>query len=262
MLPAGAGIDINGASPIIRNCIVKDCVASVADGGGIGAYYGSPRIEDCIIAHNTAVSKGGGVMLWDSDATVRRCTIIGNESYINGGAGLTVQGNSDPTIEECTLAYNTLGEDCPVEDPGSGMLAWSASVEASNCIIAHGNYAACGVRYGGEIVLSCCDVYGNELGDWVGCLQGQEEGIGNISLDPLFCGAAGLVSPYDLYVGSPCAEGENPEDPECGQIGAWSVGCTTSDAAVEEPAGYGPESIGLIVSSPMSGRSQICFSIP
>jgi hypothetical protein len=69
--------------------------------------------------------------------------------------------------------------------------------------------------------LTCCDVYGNQGGDWIGCIADQYGTAGNISADPLFCdpvaGDHGLVSPD-----SPCL----PENNECGVlIGAHGLGC-------------------------------------
>jgi hypothetical protein len=62
--------------------------------------------------------------------------------------------------------------------------------------------------------LTCCDVYGNEGGDWVGCIADQYGIDGNISEDPFFCEGS-------LYLSSdsPCLYGP------CGQIGAHGQGC-------------------------------------
>ncbi|MCB9466578.1 MAG: hypothetical protein H6682_22975 [Candidatus Eisenbacteria bacterium] len=72
--------------------------------------------------------------------------------------------------------------------------------------------------------MKCCDVYGNEGGDWTDCIAGQEGTGGNISADPLFCDReAGNV---DLDWDSPClprdwASVEHP----CGRMGARLGGC-------------------------------------
>ena len=66
--------------------------------------------------------------------------------------------------------------------------------------------------------LSCCDIYGNEGGDWVDRIASQYGINGNISSDPLFC--APEAGDFTLHEGSPCAPGG-----ECGLIGAWPVGC-------------------------------------
>jgi hypothetical protein len=73
---------------------------------------------------------------------------------------------------------------------------------------------------GGEPTLMCCDVYGNEDGDWVGCLEGQLGVDGNIGEDPLLCD---LGIPFlGVHEESPCAPFSRP-NPECDLIGAGEV---------------------------------------
>lgn len=38
---------------------------------------------------------------------------------------------------------------------------------------------------------ACCDLYGNALGDWVDCVEGQQGQDGNPSEGPLVCDQAG-----------------------------------------------------------------------
>lgn len=71
--------------------------------------------------------------------------------------------------------------------------------------------------------VACCDIYGNEGGDWTGSLAELLGVDGNICADPLFCDPQG--EDFTLDCNSPCAAENNPE---CGQIGAGSVGCGTS----------------------------------
>ena len=80
-------------------------------------------------------------------------------------------------------------------------------------------------------ILSCCDVYGNEGGDWTGLIAGQLGLYGNISLDPLICNAS--QQDFHLQEGSPCAPA-SPPHPQCGLVGAWEVGCNPS--GIDDPA--------------------------
>jgi hypothetical protein len=81
--------------------------------------------------------------------------------------------------------------------------------------------------------LSCCDVYGNADGDWVGCIEDQYGIDGNIAEDPLFCNPIG--GEYQLEEGSACAPFSPPNE-ECDLIGAWPVGCIpTSGIAEDDP---------------------------
>ncbi len=74
----------------------------------------------------------------------------------------------------------------------------------------------------GAITLTCCDLFGNPGGDWVGSIADQYGINGNICEDPLFCDAAN--GDLTLSCLSPCAP-LSPPNPECDLIGAWSVGC-------------------------------------
>jgi hypothetical protein len=86
--------------------------------------------------------------------------------------------------------------------------------------------------------LSCCDLFGNAGGDWVGCIADQYGFNGNIAEDPLFCGPGGETipmlhfdsSPYSLHADSPCLPGNHPDGADCDLIGARGVGCGLSDS--------------------------------
>jgi len=73
-------------------------------------------------------------------------------------------------------------------------------------IIAASPTGAALYRAGGSPTLSCCDIYGNAGGDWVGCIAGQLGVNGNICEDPLFCDSQNLD--FTLYADSPCAHAE------------------------------------------------------
>lgn len=68
----------------------------------------------------------------------------------------------------------------------------------------------------------CSDVFGNEGGDWTGCIAEQYGIGGNISLDPWFCSPE--EGDFRLHEDSPCAPFSEP-NPECDLIGAWPAGC-------------------------------------
>jgi len=76
--------------------------------------------------------------------------------------------------------------------------------------------------YTHDAILTCCDIYGNAGGDWVGEIASQYGINGNISYDPLFCDPENLD--FTLHADSPCAP-FSPPNPECDLIGAWPVGC-------------------------------------
>jgi hypothetical protein len=191
------------------------------DGGAIYCSSSSPDIADCILSGNSAgrfspAGRGGGIACeYGSSPTVSNCTIcLGSAGW--GGALFCSEGSS-PSLTGCTIVSNS-------SQYGSGICCGdSASATVENTIIAYGS-GMMAIRCLGSSTpsLSCCDIYGNEMGDWVGSIADQYGVNGNISEDPLFCDA--YNDDLTLHDTSPCAAGNNPG---CGQIGAWPVGCVT-----------------------------------
>jgi hypothetical protein len=106
-----------------------------------------------------------------------------------------------------------------------------------------------------DATLTCCDLHGNEGGDWVGAVFDQYGIAGNISEDPLFCNPEeGDVS---LHSDSPCAWSNNPE---CGYIGARPVGCGETASATSDP--LMEDGITKIVPNPSRGAIEIGFIFP
>jgi hypothetical protein len=96
-------------------------------------------------------------------------------------------------------------------------------VLVENCVIAFsGSGGAIQADLHPPPRLTCCDIFGNAGGDWVGCIADQYGIAGNICLDPLFCDPQNLD--LTLREESPCAP-FSPPNAECDQIGAWPVGC-------------------------------------
>ena len=153
-----------------------------------------------------------------------RCLFIRNTGF-RGGAVYCRMGS--PTLCNCTLAENEAsGGGC-----GSGVKAYRhSSPTLKNCIVAFGSggEAVC-CKLSSSVKLSCCDVYGNQGGDWADCIAAQSGVDGNMCADPLFCEDLNPDEPYALHGSSPCAPAYNPE---CGLIGAFGVGCGVT--AVED----------------------------
>ncbi len=175
-----------GAVPTIRNCWFESNHAATG-GGGLYTSGDEAVIEGCVFVDNSA-DHGGGANIVAGGALFRGCTFVGNSSAHGAAIGLGYAGTwgSDVTIENTIMAFAT-----------QGAAMWAGS--------------------GSSVTITCSDVFGNPGGDWVDCLLGKNGQNGNISLDPLFCGAS-----HGLGEGSPCA----PEQSTCGLIGALPVGCS------------------------------------
>ncbi|MFZ1946719.1 MAG: right-handed parallel beta-helix repeat-containing protein [bacterium] len=187
----GGGVFIGG-SGIVRKCILRDNVADQAGGGIMTWNHSSPKILGCTFVGNSAVS-GSGFCCWDhSTPALSECTFYGNHSLSQYGT-VYCRSNSPAVITRTVIAFNT---------------------------------GAPGVRCFDEEstpTLTCCDVNGNELGDWVGCIESQEVVNGNFSANPAFCDAPN--GDLRLRSGSPCLPGNHPTGYPCdGVIGAWGEG--------------------------------------
>ncbi len=176
-------------------------------GGGLCEDF-SPLVINCVFLYNIncAVSLTGA-----GRPEFTHCVFSETAGPAIGMSGRSVN------FYNCTFYYNA-------GRPASALVMSTPSFQSSsaflsNCIIAFGlTGPPVSCAQGSSVVLSCCDVFGNELGDWVGCISGQGALYGNISLDPLFCDAA--HQDFRISTLSPCAL-----PPACGLIGARPVGC-------------------------------------
>jgi hypothetical protein len=121
-----------------------------------------------------------------ANPTISECTFFGNAASDAGG-GIAAYNVAEPTIENTIISFSTDGE-----------AVYCTSTPA----------------------LVCCDMFGNEGGDWVGCIADQFDVNDNFSEDPLFCNPN--AGDFSIGANSPCAPENNPA---CGLVGALPVGC-------------------------------------
>jgi len=186
------------------------------NGGGIYCTQSSPGIVRCVFNENQSVDNGGGIACYDgSSPAIEFSTFTGNSAGDVGGA-VFCRDDCNPALVSCTLEGNSAAT------AGGGIGTWAtASPTVESTIIAaspEGSAVHC--ESGSGASLSCCDVHGNEGGDWVGHIADQYGLSGNFSEDPLFCDPEN--GDLSLANGSPCA----PGNISCGLIGAWPVGCS------------------------------------
>ncbi len=215
----GGGVNCTGCSPSFTNCRFEGNTAERGGGGLVFLYGGSPRLEHCTFVEN-ASPLGGGCAVGDEmegelSAEFTDCVFTANSADVGGG--LFCWGEATASLDHCTITGNV------VTGNGAGVYVEHdlTSITLSNTIAAF-NLGGEGMRCdaGASATLTCCDVFGNSGGDWVGCLDGQLGTGGNICEDPLFCGPGS--GDFTLHADSPCAPEHNPD---CGLIGAWPVGC-------------------------------------
>lgn len=243
----GAIVCLMGTSPTIRDCVFEENFANYW-GGAIAMTHGaSPRISDCLFRENWSAGWGGALgAVADTKPAISNCRFEGNSAEMRAGAiflgfsaapmissctfdrntafsggAVECQTNAAPRFTSCTFSGNVVSSLASAVLVGPGC---SAHLEAT--ILAFGSRGAAIECTGGGVAnLICCDVYGNEGGDWAGCIEGQHGVDGNISADPFFCDPG--EGDLQLREDSPCSAQNNPV---CGQIGAWPVGCGATSA--------------------------------
>lgn len=247
---------VDHASPSLSGCLFDYCEAG-DDGGGLYARnWSSPMLNDCIFRWNEAADRGGGaVFVVNSFPELTNCVFYGNIGVNGGGAcfvyaygpmtdclfydntasfggGLQCYGNAQCTITRCTFSGNGASS-------GGGVYCRNnSSPSLINTIVAFSTQGEAVARLETNCnpTMTCCDVYGNSGGDWVGYIAAQAGINGNISEDPLFCNAT--YKDFTLNEDSPCAQAS------CGVIGAMPVGCASvvvvvpgGDITIEDAVG-------------------------
>ncbi len=194
------------AAPVIRRCIFRENRSYFSGcAGAVTSSDSSPVFDHCLFEDNSAwTGPAGALFVESSDVTAQYCTFLENGNTCVEAAGSIIR------FQNVTF----------VTSYGTCLVATNADVTLGNCVFAFGGYPV--YCYGSPPVLSCCDIFGNSAGNWVGCI-GDQYGIrGNISADPQFCDLA--AGDLTLQCTSPCAP-FTPPNPECDLIGAWPVGC-------------------------------------
>jgi hypothetical protein len=262
-----------GAGPTIRGCnFVSNSAASWGGGGAINsdAMYTDLRITGCTFSSNTA-AYGGAVYFygqWFGDI-VDSCLFTGN-SAVYGGVVATSDGHYIGDFRNCTFVENSASEGGVVwthngtigfvgctfvknsAAQGSAVHCHGGSsgqveIRMYNCIVGYGTGGFAVDSEANEwslgAVLNCCDVWGNDGGDWEGEIQSQLGLNGNFSLCPAFCNIA--VAPYDFQLcdESPCLPGNHPDGYDCGLIGAWEEGCICGPTRTESTTWGGIKSL-------------------
>jgi hypothetical protein len=194
----GGGVYNIKSNPTLVNCTFIDNMAA-DDGAGMTNQNSSPTLLNCMFMHNTCGSGpniGVGAGMYNnsgSEPTLVNCAFIENIADIDGtGGGVFNQGRSHAILTNCTFVGNAAGPALYWANGGGGLLnTQDSSATVTNCIF-WGNRDGNGTGKAAQISNSS---YGtNVIIANYSCIQGgwTGDGIGNISLDPLFVDADGL----------------------------------------------------------------------
>jgi hypothetical protein len=256
----GGGMYIRYSKAIVTGCEITGNQQQTNGnyGGGVASLHSVSKFTDCIFSANySIVGFGGAFGSKDTDSASFSGCLFANNIATAGGRGsgggaleIGMWGTSNACyaeLENCTFSGNKKG----------AVEFYVGTAYFTNCIIAFSQlgYAFSLPGTGAvEPLLTCCDIYGNEDGDWVGAIADQYGINGNICEDPIFCDAAG--NNFSLQSDSPCLNA----DP-CGTIGAYGLGCE-SQALVPSEGGTGGLRVHPATPSPFGRSTRIDFSLP
>jgi len=211
----------------ISSCTFTDNEAQ-GGGGAMIENTSSMSAEGCWFEGNVASQAGGGLLLENCSGGTGAfaCTFTGNTALLGGG--LAVHDCTSETIAaSCTFVLNGVSG---ARGSGAGIaVSGGDPTEITRCIVAfstHGAATYCEVE--AVVTADLCAVFGNEGGDWVDCLSGQETLLYNSDEDPLFCDM--LEGNFHLCENSYCHYTNNVPGH---QIGAYDVQCDACDSPVE-----------------------------
>ena len=127
---SGAGVFINGTSPVIAHCVFTGNYATII-GGGLVNSGGVPLIEDCVFRGNTAKLAGGGMYCDGPGGTVlRRCLFEQNSTSTNSSqefGGAIVCYYSSLTMNECVVRLNSSSR-------GGGLAGIYGTLTLQDCV--------------------------------------------------------------------------------------------------------------------------------
>jgi predicted outer membrane repeat protein len=217
---SGGGIGCDASAPVIRgNRFVGN--GAQLFGAAIHLSTGSMGvIEDNAFESNGAGSHGGAIRCQNSSPIIEYNTFTENVAGVDGGA-ISCEDISLPMIRNSTFDTNGLFDvsGSPVGTVSAIYCADFSDAQIRNNIIVNSSDVPVASANSSQPVIACCDFYGNLGGDDLPL--DSEDGLGNFSKNPLFCGDP-LSGNYYLQMASPA----HPDSTGCGLVGARGVGCT------------------------------------
>ncbi|HPD29454.1 MAG TPA: C10 family peptidase [Phycisphaerae bacterium] len=217
IVSVGGAVLCAGASPTIRQCVIRANSAGLAGGGVFSFGEAGPVIQRCVIAGNSAAG-GGAVAAWlDSSPKLESCLLTGNTA--SEGAALHYWEAGRAEVVNCTLSGNRL-----TDDDGRIVVCQGGDVALTNSLLWNettGGAREIAVRNAqssSRVLVSHTDVRGGQAAVVVESGAVLDWAAGNIEGNPGFISASGADgdpltwhdNDYRLLDGSPCVEaGDN-----------------------------------------------------
>jgi hypothetical protein len=195
----GGGIRVQDSSLTLIDCEIVGNMADIGAGISCGQLC-TVDFRNCLVAGNSYDTPQGssiaaGIQFgYDTDGTVRSCTIVGNRAF-DRGAGIYVANDCNLTIERTIIAANCIGA-------GQGESAYLLGL--------------------GAVDFVCSDV------DPATVLGGTVTYTNSVAVDPQFCDPEPCAS-APTQAGEYTLNGASPlvDAPGCGLIGRSPAACGT-----------------------------------
>ena len=163
----GGGIECDGASPTIKNCVFVNCLSFY--GGAIDCFNSSAEILDCVFQNNSAEYAGGAIECYsNSDVKIEGCLFEGNTAEYAGGGIDCAESSLTMTIVDCVFEGNSANF-------GGAVNCYKSDAEILNCLMTS-NAAE---QVGGAIcieesspLIAYCTVVGNTASEESGSIGG------------------------------------------------------------------------------------------
>jgi len=216
---SGGAVAISGASVLMIDCAFERNSAGFSGGAidavnVVGGTQPGVNVTNCRFSHNSAGYNGGAVSVTGVAFSLSKCSFVSNVSGVSGGA-MSCRYAAIGTVDSTLFIDNSSGQGAAAQF-GASVIDMKGIIVAFN----HGSEAVfCdSLDVSNSVSVLCSDVFGNDGGDWTGCLSGRLGENGNISQDPLFCDPA--IGDYRLRPDSPCGSAS-----VCGLMGPFVIGC-------------------------------------
>jgi hypothetical protein len=223
-------------------------------GGGMYCKdYSSPRFLNCTFVGNAA-SYGGAVYCRNHSSPTFTDCVFSNNAGACGGGVLCYYYYSSPTLENCTFISSPKNH-----DPDSRYSRSYSSAMNDDAIIAVGPTGeAVHGKVGGGEGFTCCDIYDDESGDWLGCIEATFETEGAAEATTFACSPDS--ESYSFSAPSFCSTGPSSEN--YGFIGADGLECYVTPVGEGDVGSPSTLYLGQAVANPFNPNLEISYGIP
>ena len=246
-LRGGAVALVGDGSPAFLDCEFQ--LNNSAWGGAIYVAGGTPSIERTLFRGNTAYPftgeggeeeggdggaiyiAGGQVVITDILAADNLTfPLVGSPDEGGHGAAICVGAGGEADLSGSTLVGNSAGR-----IGGAVHLAAGAVLTVDASLIVANAPDGLNGEAGASLAITCSDLFDNGGADYAGALIDATGTLGNLSVDPIFCGGVTPDLPYGLHEDSPCLPGGNG----CGvQMGRFGLACSGNMNLHEVPGEF------------------------